>query len=123
MLQVYYWMILKIVKSHSDHIVTDSVDADVVDNLENDVSSNLETDKKEKENTDDINNGKKSKTKLVAWGFEEYSSEILKDSPTCTKESLRLALTIMTSTLWISNSIDVKSAFLHLLQLFYKEKK
>ena len=52
-------MILKILKSHCDHIVTDSVDPDIVDNLENDILLNLKTDKKDEENIDDINNGKK----------------------------------------------------------------
>ena len=38
--------------------------------------------------TEKINNGKKViKARLLARGFEEDSSNILKDLPTCTKES------------------------------------
>ena len=48
-------MILRILKSHCDHI-----DADIVDNLENDILLNLKTDEKDEENIDDINNGKKN---------------------------------------------------------------
>mgnify|MGYP001795813812 CR=1 FL=1 len=63
--------------------------------------------------TEKIVNGEKViKARLVARGFEEDNSEILKDSPTCTKESMRLALTIFASNEWICNSIDIKSAFL-----------
>ena len=54
---------------------------------------------------------KKIEARLVARGFEEDSSEILKDSSTCTKESLRL-LKIMASNRWTCNSIDIESAFL-----------
>ena len=63
--------------------------------------------------TEKINNGKKViKTQLVARGFEEDSSNILKDSPTCTKESMRLILTLLASKNWPCNAIDIKSAFL-----------
>ena len=55
---------------------------------------------------------KKIEARLVARGFEEDSSEILKDSSTCTKESLRLILKIMASNRWTCNSIDIESAFL-----------
>ena len=34
------------------------------------------------------------------------------DSPTCSKESLRLTSSIMVSKGWKCNSIDVRSAFL-----------
>ena len=52
------------------------------------------------------------KARLVARGFEENSQEILKDSPTCSKESLRLILTFLATNNWLCNSIDIKSAFL-----------
>ena len=51
------------------------------------------------------------KARLVARGFEEQNV-IRSDSPTCSKENIRLALVIMASNKWELHSIDVKSAFL-----------
>ena len=63
--------------------------------------------------TEKINNGKKViKARLLARGFEEDSSNILKDLPTCTKESVRLILTLLVSDKWPCNAIKIKSAFL-----------
>ena len=53
-----------------------------------------------------------AKARLVARGFEEDSKSFKKDSPTCSKESLRIALTIFSSYAWRLHSLDVKSAFL-----------
>ena len=62
--------------------------------------------------TEKFIDGKKIvKARLVARGFEETESFQV-DSPTCSKESLRIALTIMVSKGWTCNSIDVKVAFL-----------
>ena len=52
------------------------------------------------------------KARLVARGFEEDSSNLVKKAPTCTKDSLRLALSLIVSKNWKINSIDIKSAFL-----------
>jgi hypothetical protein len=52
------------------------------------------------------------KTRLVARGFEEDLYDQRTDSPTCSKDSLRLAMTIIAAHGWTCNSIDVKSAFL-----------
>lgn len=52
------------------------------------------------------------KARLVARGFEEDSSELIKKSPTCTKDSFRLALSIIVSKGWKLQAIDIKSAFL-----------
>ena len=52
------------------------------------------------------------KARLVARGFEENSSNLTKKSPTCTKDSFRLALSIITSKHWKIHAIDIKSAFL-----------
>ena len=49
---------------------------------------------------------------LVAKGFQEYNSDILSDSPTCSKESMRLVLNIIASSKWLCWSIDIKPAFL-----------
>ena len=52
-----------------------------------------------------------TKARLVARGFEE--SELLQtDSPTCSKESIRLMTAIIASKGWRCNGIDVKAAFL-----------
>ena len=48
----------------------------------------------------------------MARGFEEDSKSFKKDSPTCSKESLRIALTTFSSYAWRLHSLDVKSAFL-----------
>ncbi|KAG0720498.1 Retrovirus-related Pol polyprotein from transposon RE1 [Chionoecetes opilio] len=43
---------------------------------------------------------------------EEDTGEIRKDSPTCSKEAVRLALAIAASTGWNCHSLDVKAAYL-----------
>ena len=43
---------------------------------------------------------------LVARGFEEVG-EIRNDSPTCMKESIRVALSVMVSKEWKCQSLDV----------------
>ena len=52
------------------------------------------------------------KARLVARGFEEDSSSIQTDSPTCGKEAFRVVLAIAASKGWRCHSLDVKSAFL-----------
>lgn len=52
------------------------------------------------------------KARLVARGFEEDTSQLKSDSPTCHKESLRLLLCILASKGWELHSIDIKSAYL-----------
>ena len=52
------------------------------------------------------------KARLVARGFEEDSSKLQKDSPTCCKESLHLLFAICSSFGWILNSLDISAAFL-----------
>ena len=52
------------------------------------------------------------KARLVARGFEEEWQDDPKESPTCNKDSLRLAMILMTSFRWRCNSLDVKAAFL-----------
>ncbi|XP_057309994.1 uncharacterized protein LOC130647993 [Hydractinia symbiolongicarpus] len=52
------------------------------------------------------------KARLVAQGFEDFKKPIQTDSPTCTKESLRLMLSILACKEWDCNSIDIKAAFL-----------
>lgn len=52
------------------------------------------------------------KARLVARGFEEDTSDIQTDSPTCGKESFRIVLSIAAAYKWKCNSIDIKAAFL-----------
>ena len=52
------------------------------------------------------------KARLVARGFEENHQHLQKDSPTCSKESLRISLATISSYKWRLHSIDIKSAFL-----------
>ena len=63
--------------------------------------------------TEKIKEGKEIiKARLVARGFEENTSELSKYSPTCSKESIRLAISIASSNGWSCQTIDVKSAYL-----------
>ena len=59
----------------------------------------------------DENGNSKVKARLVARGFEECNNARA-DSPTASKEVLRLFLALMASYKWKCNSIDVKAAFL-----------
>ena len=63
-----------------------------------------------------IDGRKVVKARLVARGFEEETSFQV-DSPTCSKEALRLASTLMVTNNWNCNSIDVRAAFLQGKQL------
>ena len=53
-----------------------------------------------------------TKARLVARGFEEFSNNMRKDSPTCSKEAIRLAISIALSQQWKCHTIDVKAAYL-----------
>ena len=57
------------------------------------------------------NDQHKMKARLVARGYEEQQ-DLLTDSPTCNKDSLRTILAIISSFDWTVNSFDVKAAFL-----------
>ena len=63
-----------------------------------------------KEKVDD--QGTTKKARLVARGFEEMNDDILTDSPTCNKDSLRVVIAIIASMEWTINSLDIKAAFL-----------
>ena len=63
--------------------------------------------------TEKMKNGTRTvKARLVARGFEENSSNLQVDSPTCAKESLRLLFVLCGSFSWKLHSIDISSAFL-----------
>ena len=50
--------------------------------------------------------------RLVARGFGEDTSDFRKDSPACSKESIRLALALASAFKWECHSLDVKSTYL-----------
>ena len=52
------------------------------------------------------------KARLVARGFEEDIKTLRTDSPTCSKESLRMCLALISCHSWKLHSLDVKSAYL-----------
>ena len=53
------------------------------------------------------------KARLVVKGFEEPTKDgILKNSPTCSKENLRVVLVVIAQKKLKLNSIDIKAAFL-----------
>lgn len=56
--------------------------------------------------------GKVVKARLVARGFEEETDDLRKDSPTCSKEAVRLAVGVSASMGWQCHSLDVKAAYL-----------
>ena len=53
-----------------------------------------------------------AKARLVARGCEDNETNVRTDSPTCSKETIRIALSIAASEKWKCNSLDVKAAFL-----------
>ena len=52
------------------------------------------------------------KARLVARGFEEDTTALVTDCPTCQKESLCCLLFILSSKQWTLQSIDIKSVYL-----------
>ena len=52
------------------------------------------------------------KARLVAKGYQDKEDCVRRDSPTCSKESLKIILAIIASNGWECNSMDVKTAFL-----------
>ncbi len=48
----------------------------------------------------------------MARGFEEATTYLRKDSPTCSKESIRILIIEASSHGWNIHTVDVKSAYL-----------
>ena len=63
----------------------------------------------EKENSD---GAVCTKARLVARGFEEKSSNRTTDSPTCSKQALRMVFLTAATKQWEIHSLDISSAFL-----------
>ena len=83
----------------------------VYDEIEDDGQEAISTRWVITKGTDESKN-KVIKAQLVARGFEEDSSTIRSDSPTITKENLRLVCAIYVSFSWQIHSMDIKCAFL-----------
>ena len=49
--------------------------------------------------------------RLVVKGFEKLTSDILKDSPTCSREGLHFVLALIAHNEKKINSINIKTAF------------
>eukprot|EP00794_Sanderia_malayensis_P012459 gene12459-13747_t len=63
--------------------------------------------------TKEVNDSYTAKARLVARGFEDTDVRNQKtDSPTCSKECIRIALAIMARKEWECKVLDVKTAFL-----------
>ncbi|XP_077974464.1 uncharacterized protein LOC144430404 [Styela clava] len=60
----------------------------------------------------DTEDGIIPKARLVARGFEEQTDDIAKESPTCSKDSLRVLVAIVAQKKWKLHTIDIKTAFL-----------
>ena len=60
----------------------------------------------------EINGEMVPKARLVAQGFEEDSSNLKIDSPTCSKQALRMVFLTAAMKNWELQSIDISSAFL-----------
>ena len=50
--------------------------------------------------------------RLVARGFEEPGNIVRKESPTCSKDSLRVIMAIIAQKKWSLNTINIETAFL-----------
>ena len=53
-----------------------------------------------------------TKARLVARGFEEETANMRTDSPTCSKEAVRLLLAVASTKGWKCHSLDIKAAYL-----------
>ena len=60
----------------------------------------------------DTHSGLDPKARLVARGFEEPENDVRKESPTCSKDSLRASMAIIALKKWYLNTIDIKTTFL-----------
>ena len=58
-----------------------------------------------------INGTPSIKARLVAKGFQEQE-QVRGDSPTCSREGVRIALTIIAGNSWNLRSLDISTAFL-----------
>ena len=64
------------------------------------------------EEKNDDKAGRRIKARLVARGFEEDLMNKKVDSPTCSRQALRMVISTATTNHWEIKSLDIKSAFL-----------
>ena len=63
--------------------------------------------------TEKVKQGKRiTKARLVARGFEEDTSNLRKESPTCSREAIRILILIASSKKWECHTVDVQAAYL-----------
>lgn len=63
--------------------------------------------------TEKVKEGKSIvKARLVARGFEEDTMELQKNSPTCSREAVRLAISFASANGWVCNTMDIRAAYL-----------
>ena len=60
----------------------------------------------------DTESGIIPKARLVARGFEEENENIIKESPTCSRDALHILTAITAQRSWKLSTIDIKTAFL-----------
>ena len=116
-------LILTSIDHYSQEIV-DAKDKEYMNLLEHDVFEVVNDDGQSTISTkwifhekSDDQGRKLVKGRLVARGFEERLADKKIDSPTCSRQGLRLVLTIASTMDWEINSMDISAAFLQGNQL------
>ena len=63
--------------------------------------------------TEKIKEGRRQvKARLVARGFEEDTLKLRKNSPTCHKEGMRVAMSVALTRGWKCHTLGIKAAYL-----------
>ena len=58
------------------------------------------------------NDKPETRARLVARGFEEETTQLKKDSPTCSRETVNLVFWVASGNKWHCHTVDVKAAYL-----------
>ena len=53
-----------------------------------------------------------TKIRFVARGLEKPKNDVRKESPSCSKDSLRVIMAVIAQKKWYLNTINIKTAFL-----------
>jgi len=111
-------LVLNDVDMHSQEVV-DAKEAEVQNLIENDVFQKVPYTGQSTvscrwviEDKSDGKAGRRIKARLVARGFEEDLMNKKVDSPTCSRQALRLVISTASTYQWEISSLDIKSAFL-----------
>ena len=98
--------------------VVDAKEREIVNLIENDVFDEVNDDGQPRVSckwvvTSKVKDDKNVvKARLVARGFEEKTNSARTDSPTCSRQSLRMAFVTASTMKWQIQSLDITSAFL-----------